>query len=312
MRSQPKTMAELLSAYLPTAHSLKPNSIDILTRAWKELTNRTEDVPIKDFTENNAHAFIGSLLSENYAANSVNIWLKAVRPVWRMAHNRDYVSQNPFADIKLLRVPKSDVHIFKPDEVEAILASCPDTRRRFIVSLGLSSLRIGECLNLQREDIDCEANVIKIRPHDDSPYGWAWTPKALDKGIVPLQAKVQTMLLCYILPSLPIDQPYVCLTTRRYMELLWRKRQGKLLERMRTCPETAYARWFGKVLNRAGILEGSFHDLRATCITKWLSEMPIQKIQVLARHASPDTTTRFYYAANRNQICDEAQRIATF
>ena len=68
---------------------------------------------------------------------------------------------------------------------------------------------------------------------------------------------------------------------------------------------------FLKILERASIDSGTFHDLRRTCITNWfahgLSEF---EVMVLAGHSSFETTRKFYLAV-RNDIIDRARMAST-
>lgn len=65
---------------------------------------------------------------------------------------------------------------------------------------------------------------------------------------------------------------------------------------------------FQKILTHAGIDEGTFHDLRRTCITRLfaygLSEF---EVMILAGHASFETTRRFYMAV-RKDIIERARK----
>ena len=68
---------------------------------------------------------------------------------------------------------------------------------------------------------------------------------------------------------------------------------------------------FLKILERAGIDLGTFHDLRRTCITNWfaygLSEF---EVMIMAGHASFETTRRFYLAV-RSDIIERARKAST-
>ena len=68
---------------------------------------------------------------------------------------------------------------------------------------------------------------------------------------------------------------------------------------------------FLKILERADIDLGTFHDLRRTCITNWfahgLSEF---EVMIMAGHASFETTRRFYLAI-RSDIVERARKAST-
>jgi len=56
-------------------------------------------------------------------------------------------------------------------------------------------------------------------------------------------------------------------------------------------------------------VEGTFHDLRRTCITRWTQgSLSPQEVKMLAGHASIETTMS-YYAAIRPDVLDRARAI---
>ena len=60
---------------------------------------------------------------------------------------------------------------------------------------------------------------------------------------------------------------------------------------------------FQKILAYAGIDEGTFHDLRRTCITNWFAHgLTEYEVMILAGHASFETTRRFYMAVSKDII----------
>lgn len=64
-----------------------------------------------------------------------------------------------------------------------------------------------------------------------------------------------------------------------------------------------FKREFDRLLKRAGIGEGQFHDLRRTCIVRrfanGLTEFDVMK---LAGHSDPTTTHRLYLAVRRDLV----------
>jgi len=60
---------------------------------------------------------------------------------------------------------------------------------------------------------------------------------------------------------------------------------------------------FGLILERAGVDEGEFHDLRRTCISNWLENgMKEYEVMKLAGHASFATTHKFYLAVSKRLV----------
>ncbi len=82
---------------------------------------------------------------------------------------------------------------------------------------------------------------------------------------------------------------------------------GKLSDRVSKNPDANFRRNWKQVCKRAGVVDGTFHDLRATCVTDWFEQglLP-HEVQKLAGHASIDTTMR-YYVAVKDTIVDRAR-----
>ena len=71
----------------------------------------------------------------------------------------------------------------------------------------------------------------------------------------------------------------------------------------RKCPDGNFRRNWKMICKIAGILNGTFHDLRATCITEWFENgMMPHEVQRLAGHASIETTMRYYVGIRESMI----------
>ena len=80
---------------------------------------------------------------------------------------------------------------------------------------------------------------------------------------------------------------YVRIEERRQLNR-WTTEDGK-------CPVNNFKRKFDRILNRASIEEGKFHDLRRTCLTRWFANgMTEFDVMKLAGHSDLSTTHRSY------------------
>jgi integrase len=60
---------------------------------------------------------------------------------------------------------------------------------------------------------------------------------------------------------------------------------------------------FKKIRNRAGIDNGTFHDLRRTCLTNWFANgLSEYEVMLLAGHACFSTTHTFYLAVREDLL----------
>ena len=168
-----------------------------------------------------------------------------------------------------------------------------------------ASLRSGEISNLTFSDIDFEASTINIRTKEQTEDSWAWQPKGGRDRQVPLSAKLHNLLLQRMM-ELSEGFPYTFLSEKRYWTL--RGRIGRINERVRCRPDENWTRPFKRILEKAGIKKGKFHDLCKTFLTRWLKSMPYQELHRLAGHSDIQTTLTYYTAVGSDYI-DRARAI---
>jgi len=99
--------------------------------------------------------------------------------------------------------------------------------------------------------------------------------------------------------------------TGGYQIIQDRREQGNWTTKDGRCPLNNFDREFRRILKRARIENGGFHDLRRTCLSRWfangLTEFDVMN---LAGHADFDTTHRFYLAV-REDLTDRAREATT-
>jgi integrase len=165
-------------------------------------------------------------------------------------------------------------------------------------------MRKGELLNTTWGDIDFAAKTIEVCPKKDTKQTWAWTIKDCDRRLLPLTDEIVSMLAEH--QSLqPENYPYVFIPPYRYdrIQELRQKGQRDLIYN--------FTRQFKKILKRAEVKNGTFHDLRRTALsnllTGGLAEYDVMRI---AGHSSFDITHRFYLATVDNLV-DRARRVCS-
>ncbi len=173
-----------------------------------------------------------------------------------------------------------------------------------------AGLRRGEILNLTLNDIDFAKRKVIVQHKADTNYTWRWVVKDKDRREVPLTEEAAKLLID-IQTELPNGQSYLLLPPERYQRLLKLKTKGLLIDPVRKCPDGNFRRNWKVICKIAGILDGTFHDLRATCITEWFENgMMPNEVQRPAGHSSIDTTTN-YYVGIREAMIDRARQASS-
>jgi integrase len=69
------------------------------------------------------------------------------------------------------------------------------------------------------------------------------------------------------------------------------------------CPLNNFNRHFNAILDKAGIEQGEFHDLRRTCLTGWVRNgLKPDEVMRMAGHSDFNTTLRFYLAVDESLV----------
>ena len=109
----------------------------------------------------------------------------------------------------------------------------------------------------------------------------------------------------------PEGYPYVFVPPRRYEAIQELRINGKWsYSSSRLSVVNNFGRQFSKILKRASVKRGTFHDIRRTALSRWLtSGLSEHDVMSLAGHASFNTTHQFYLAV-ADDLVDRARRIS--
>jgi len=258
---------------------------------------------IADFDYRDAEDFQESLF-ETLAPGAVKSNIKMIRPVFNWAWRRGYREGDPFLGLRLPRVPKTEIRIYSDAELSAMLEAANLMWQARIIASASAGLRKGEVLNLTVCDVNFEKGYISVQAKRDTPYTWSWSPKNYECRRVPLSEQFNRLLVKILTDQIPAGQPYLMIPERRYWGIQQLRKKGQLKERVMSTPDENF-RPFKRIREAAGVENGTFHDLRRTCITRWTWDLPPQEVRKLAGHADLKTTLE-YYSAVRADVLQRA------
>jgi len=233
--------------------------------------------------------------------------LKQLKAIFQTALKRRQLYENPLRYIMMPKCPKAEIHVYSEAECERIVkasgdfASAHDEQRcvrwDLLVLVALTTgLRRGELLNATWVDVDFEEQTLCVSPKDDTAETWLWLIKDVDRRTLPLSADL-TQRLADHQNRQPEGHPYVFVPPARYDYI---QRDLRATGNWTYCDSTRkvvplFNRHFNKILARAGINHGEFHDLRRTAICNWFAEgLSELEVMHLAGHANFATTHRYY------------------
>lgn len=240
---------------------------------------------------------------------TTNIYCAHAKAVFGWNVDSDYLDVNPFRKLKKLKVSPKKIRVYSPKEFQLMMDACPNNRWRSILLLAKTAgLRRGEVLNLKITNVNFESSTLYVESCDSTEQTWRWSPKDYELRLLPLVDKL-AKILTQTYESLPEKQPYLCLTPRRYANLIFLKRCGNLKDELRSKPDNNFNRTFRAIMKRAKV-KGTFHDLRKTCITEWAEKLAPHEAMSLAGHSNIETTLK-YYIAIRQSLVTRARLVAT-
>ncbi|MDI6451794.1 tyrosine-type recombinase/integrase [Anaerobaca lacustris] len=258
-------------------------------------------------------------LDQGNSPATVTKKLKEIKAIFQLAVKRQQLEANPFAYITKPKCPTPEIHTYTDDEcrrmVKAAREFCDavDMRRNarweLLILVALcTGLRRGELCNCLWSDLDFEAHTITVTPKGDTDATWKWCIKDSDSRAVPLTEELTQMLIEHQSRQ-PEGYPYTFIPPARYDHIQRLRAEGKWTYcDSRTKTVARFNKVFIKILKRAGIGEGEFHDLRRTAICNWfregLSELEVMK---LAGHTSFETTHKYYLKVSDDSV-DRARK----
>jgi site-specific recombinase XerD len=290
--------------------ALKQRAVDRFVECFGEL-------PVSQITQAHAEDFC-CWLSSGRGANTVNsFYLANLKPFFKWLVSNGHLRENPFANTNHIKAGKTRRKPFEPEEVERMVkVSC--TRWKVIELLGLCSLRRSESLNLEIKDIHFDKGYILVSPKEDTDETWRWSIKNHNQAITPLPKLIRLpsmtvnfhQLLRELIEEVGSKQPYVCVKPTMYQAMMDLKAENKLTWEQRNCPCSNFSRSFRSILKKAKVEPRRYQDLRKTFANTMIrAGMTVKETQMAMRHASSNTTLKYYLEADEEKTIQKANEI---
>jgi len=198
---------------------------------------------------------------------------------------------NPVADVEKPPLSRSgDIDVFSPEEVYALVrAAASEQDAAIFLTAAFTGLRRGELLALHWRDVDFAGSTIRVRGNYSE--GVLTTPKLDKVRAVPMAPDVASALA-----RLGDRENWV-----RDHDLVFVGTAGGYLD------GSALRRRYGAALERAGLRQLRFHDLRHTFGTRMIGKADIRRVQEWMGHSSIQTTMQYLHYAPR---AEDAQLVA--
>ena len=261
-----KTLGDFLDQWL--ADVVKPR-----VRAWtftgyevhvrRHIKPVLGRVPLEKLSPQHVQHLLNRKLEEGLKPKSVRYLRGTLRTALNEAVRWGLVSRNAAALVDGPRVERFDIQPFTPAEARVFLDSIAGERLEALYSVALTmGLRQGEALGLRWQDVDLELGYLRISKQLQRVHG---APQLVE----PKTARSRRTLAMPPMITKSLEQHRVRQRQERSnagnrwaeTDLVFASTEGKPLD------GTAISKGFHRLLERAGLQQRRFHDLRHSCAT---------------------------------------------
>jgi len=322
---------ELRMGYIaPCSMKLRDFTKDSLTRTGdqiRESTQRETRSAMNDFiatignidfasvTLAHGESYIQTCLDRGNSKATIAKKLRHIKRVFKLAVNRKQLDENPLQYIAMPRPAKKKVNIYADAQCQRIQKAAleytsewnleTNVKWDLLITVALATgMRRAELLNCTWADIDFDAQTIEVNPKENTKNTWEWLIKDSDRRTLPLTEEIVQMLVDHQAQQ-PEGYPYTFVPAARYdyIQNVLRPNGKWTLSDSRLKVVNNFKKSFDKILSKAGVKTGTFHDLRRTAISMWLANgMSEYDVMRLAGHSSFATTHKFYLAVTDDLI----------
>jgi integrase len=168
--------------------SLAPGTIKIHVIALKNFIRICGDKSMRSVTPYDVEKYKMKRSSEVRPV-TININLRSLRASFNDAKKLNFIDENPFQGMRLVRIPHQEAAYLSQGEFRKLIVAINDPNFRNLVIFAASTMmRRGELINLRWSDIDFERQIIHVRSRED------FCVKGGKPRVVPMTAWVYSYL----------------------------------------------------------------------------------------------------------------------
>lgn len=245
-------------------------------------------VELEKINRKTIRGFLAYLSKEKFNKTTINRRLSTLRSYFKYAFSKKYIAANPAEEIENPKAEKKIPQFLSYEQIlhffeQPDLSNCLGYRDRTMMELFYSSgLRVSELVGLNKQDIDFENLMIRLRG------------KGKKERVIPITKNAADWILNYM------NHPErVSFET----ETVFLNKHGTRIT------VRSVDRNFDKYLKQSGLIgKITPHTIRHTIATHWLENgMDLKTIQMLLGHRSLSTTTIYTQVSTKlkKQVYDQ-------
>jgi integrase len=290
--------------------------------AMRDFIGTIGNIDFRSVTLAHGEQYLQACLDRGNTKGTAAKKLRHIKRVFKLAVNRKQLDENPLQHIAMPKSPKKKINIYTDAQCRRIQKAAQEYASKWnreksvkwdlMITVALATaMRRAELLNCTWGDVDFDAQTIEVNPKQNTEETWEWLIKDADHRTLPLTEEIVQMLVDHQAQQ-PVRYPYVFVPNARYdhIQNVLRPKGKWTLSDSRLKVVNNFKRSFDKILRKAGVKTGTFHDIRRTTISMWLANgMGEYDVMVLAGHSSFATTHKFYLAVADDLV--RRARVAT-
>ena len=297
-----------------TKGRVRATTLKETARSMNDFIASVGDIDVQDVQYGPGEQFIQYCLGRGISAATVTKKVKHLKRVFQLAEDRGQLDRHPLRKLKPPKAAKRKIRVFTADECDSLCAAARQYEERgrpvkweLLIRMCLGTgMRRGELMNATWRNIDFANMTVDVSPQTDRDDIWEWHIKDTERRTLPLTADLIKRLVAHQM-SQPEGNPYVFVPMFRYEHIQELRRAAQWTVEKGRSPLSKFCHHFNKIRRLAGIEVGTFHDLRRTCLSNWVTQgLSLHEVKELAGHAGIETTERFYLAV-RKDVVDRAR-----
>jgi integrase len=220
-------------------------------------------VKLDRLTPLHVHQLLNSKIASGLSPRSVRYIRGTLRTALNQAIHWGLISRNAASLAASPRVEQYEIQPFTPEEARAFLAAIKGDRLEALYSVALTmGLRQGEALGLEWQDVDLELGYLRITQQlqrHDGTFQLVPTKTAKSRRTLAMPASIVKSLGDHRLRQ--ADERRASSPPKHGWNLVFTTDRGRPID------GTVVSHHFHDVLDRAGLPQRRFHDLRHSCAT---------------------------------------------
>jgi len=267
--------------YVEHDRACKPSTITDYRHTAERLMRDLGSLRLEDVTAETVERWKGTLTVSN---RTVAKYLVILHGIFKRAMRVWGLPRNPLTEVERPRFRvSSDLDALSPEEVWALVrAAASEQDAALFLTAAFTGLRMGELLALEWRDVDYAGDVIRVR-RSYNVHGGVGSPKSGKVRSVPMVTDV-AQRLASLAGRADFTEPE---------DLIFPGELGRFQD------ASSIRIRYRAALQRAGLRQIRFHDLRHTFGTLAVRRAEVPAVQAWMGHADIQTTMRYVHHRDR-------------